>query len=292
VEIGKNFLGFSRNFLSLSYIPAKSLAFLLQNGKLAEFVKRILEVRLMAWGFFGAVHILSLVAAAVMVTALYFALKPANSRIQTAVLGVLSFSGIAAVLYNLVMWGEPLAYLPLHLCSLNAMALPVAVFTRSKTVNNLLLVWSLGALAALVMNTDMADATLLSGPFCFYYFPHVLEFGIPILMFKLGLAKKDAACIGSTLAITMGSYTLIHLLNLLINSYCAAHGILDSAGEILTVNYMFSISPSNPLLALFYTVIPYEYWYMYMIVPIVALYLLILYAPQLKARFDRKKATV
>jgi hypothetical protein len=111
-------------------------------------------------------------------------------------------------------------------------------------------------------------------------------------MFKLGLAKKDAACIGSTLAITMGSYTLIHLLNLLINSYCAAHGILDSAGEILTVNYMFSISPSNPLLALFYTVIPYEYWYMYMIMPIVALYLLILYAPQLKARFDRKKATV
>ena len=249
----------------------------------------------MKWGSFGTVHLLSLGAATAMVTGLYYALKGKSVKTQTAVLGVLSFSGIAAVIYNLLMWGEPLAYLPLHLCSLNAMALPFAVFTRSKTVNNLLLVWSLGALAALIMNTEMADATLLSGPFCFYYFPHVLEFGIPILMFKLGLAKKDAACIGSTLGITMGSYTLIHLVNLLINSYCAAGGVLNSAGEVLTVNYMFSIIPSNPLLALFYEVIPYEYWYMYMIVPIVALYLVIIYAPQLKTRIIRpryKKVTV
>ena len=243
----------------------------------------------MQWGSFGIVHIVSLAAAAAMVTGLYFALKGKSARTQTAVLGVLSFSGIAAVLYNLLMWGEPLAYLPLHLCSLNAMALPIAVFTRSKTVNNLLLVWSLGALAALVMNTEMAEATVFSGPFCFYYFPHVLEFGIPLLMFKLGLAEKDDRCIGSTLAITMGFYTVIHLLNLAINAYCAANQILDSAGEVLTVNYMFSITPSNPLLALFYRVIPCQYWYMYMIVPIVALYLVIIYAPQLRSRFLRKE---
>ena len=243
----------------------------------------------MQWGSFGIVHIVSLAAAAAMVTGLYFALKGKSARTQTAVLGVLSFSGIAAVLYNLLMWGEPLAYLPLHLCSLNAMALPIAVFTRNKTVNNLLLVWSLGALAALVMNTEMAEATVFSGPFCFYYFPHVLEFGIPLLMFKLGLAEKDDRCIGSTLAITMGFYTVIHLLNLAINAYCAANQILDSAGEVLTVNYMFSITPSNPLLALFYRVIPCQYWYMYMIVPIVALYLVIIYAPQLRSRFRRKE---
>lgn len=249
----------------------------------------------MKWGSFGIVHIVSLLAAAAMVTGLYFALKRASRRVQTLVLGVLSFSGIAAVIYNLLRWGEPLAYLPLHLCSLNAMALPVAVFTRNKTVNNLLLVWSLGALAALVMNTEMADATVFDGPFCFYYFPHVLEFGIPILMFKLGLTHKDAKCISSTLGITMGAYTVIHLINIALNSYCAANNILNSAGEVLSVNYMFSITPSNPLLALFYEVIPFEYWYMYMIVPIVAVYLLVIYAPQLKDRILRpkyKKATV
>lgn len=247
----------------------------------------------MKWGSFGTVHILSLVAAAAMIIALYYILKNCNAKTQTIVLGVLSFSGISAIIYNLLAWGQPLAYLPLHLCSLNAMALPIAVFTRNKTVNNLLLVWSLGALAALVMNTAMAEATLFGAPFCFYYFPHVLEFGIPILMFKLGLVKKDPACIGSTLAITMTSYTLIHFINLLINRYCAANHILDNAGHALKVNYMFSLDPSNPLLALFYKMIPHPYWYMYMIVPIVAVYLLIIYTPQLKRNVSswiRKRA--
>jgi len=44
---------------------------------------------------------------------------------------------------------------------------------------------------------------------------------------------------------------------------------------------MYSITPEFPLLALFYQVIPCEYWYMYMVVPIVAVYLLLVYAPQL-----------
>ncbi len=249
----------------------------------------------MKWGSFGTVHLLSLVAAAAMIIALYFLLKNRSVKVQITVLGVLSFSGITAIIYNLLAWGQPLAYLPLHLCSLNAMALPIAVFTRNKTVNNLLMVWSLGALAALVMNTAMAEATLFGAPFCFYYFPHVLEFGIPILMFKLGLAKKDPACIGSTLAITMTSFTLIHFVNLLINRYCVANQILDSTGNVLQVNYMFSLDPSNPLLALFYKVIPHTYWYMYMIVPIVAVYLLTLYAPQLTgtvAKMFRRKATI
>jgi uncharacterized membrane protein YwaF len=110
----------------------------------------------MTWGSFGLVHILSLVAAALMVAALYFILKNRTRKVQTLVLGVLSFSGIAAIIYNLVLWGTPWQYLPLQLCSINALLLPFAVFTRNKTVCNLLLVWSLGALAALVLNTEMA----------------------------------------------------------------------------------------------------------------------------------------
>lgn len=231
----------------------------------------------MEWGTFGAVHIASLFVAAGIIVALYFVLKGRSVKVQTIVLGVLSFSGIAAVVYNLLMWGRPLEYLPLHLCSVNALLLPVAVFTRNKTVNNLLLVWSLGALAALVMNQAVAQAKVLDPVFCFFYFPHVLEFGIPILVFKLGLTKKDPKCILSSVGITMGVYTVIHFINKLINGM----GLLDGNGEGIRVNYMYSIDPENPLLALFYRVIPCEYWYMYMIVPILVIYLLIVYAPQL-----------
>lgn len=237
----------------------------------------------MTWGNFTLTHILSLAAAAVIVAGLYFILKHLSQKTQVAVLGVLSFSGIAAIIYNLVTWGAPLEYLPLHLCSLNALLLPVAVFTRNKTTSNLLLLWSLGALVALILNYDMAAAKLFDLPFCFYYFPHVLEFGIPILLFKLGLVKKDPCCIGSTIVITMVSYTLIHFVNVALNSHYAA------IGSDTVANYMFSILPSNPLLALFYTVIPCEYWYMYMVIPVVAVYLLGVYAPQILAKL-RKKA--
>lgn len=244
----------------------------------------------MKWGSFGVVHIATLVLAAVMILGLYYALRGASRKTQTLVLGVLSFSGIAAIVFNLVTWGSPLEYLPLHLCSLNALILPVAVFTRSKTLGNLLLVWCLGALAALVVNMAQAEYELASWTFVFYFFPHVLEFGIPILLFKLGMVKKDPKCLLSTLAITMAIYTGIHFVNLAINAHCVANHIVDYAGNVIRVNYMYSITPENPLLALFMQVIPYAYWYMYMIVPILVVYLGIVYLPDILR--SRKKTTV
>lgn len=244
----------------------------------------------MKWGSFGAVHIASLLLGAAIIFGLYWALRKASRKAQTWVLGVLSFSGIAAILFNLLMWGSPLEYLPLHLCSINALLLPFAVFSRNKTLGNMLLVWCLGALAALVVNMAQAEFELASWTFVFYYFPHVLEFGIPILLFSLGLIEKHPKYILRTLAITMLIYTGVHLCNLGINAYCIANNVVDSAGEVLQVNYMYSITPENPLLALFKQLIPYDYWYMYMIVPILAVYLGIVYLPQIL--HNRKKTTV
>lgn len=234
----------------------------------------------MEWGTFGIVHILSLVIGAGLMVGLYFLLKHRSEKTQILVLGVLSFSGIISICWNLLNWGRPLEYLPLHLCALNAMMLPVAVFTRSKVIGNLLLVWGLGAVAALILNQAVAQALLFSPVFCSYYFCHLLEFGIAVMLFKLGLIKKDPKCIFSTIGITMGVYTLIHFFNKALN----AAQLLDLNGEVIKVNYMYSIVPENPLLQLFYQVIPFEYWYMYMIVPILVVYLLIIYAPQLLKR--------
>lgn len=233
----------------------------------------------MEWGFFTPVHIATLVAAAAMLIGLYFAIRKAPQKVQIWVLGILSLSGIAAIIFNLVRWNNPIAYLPLHLCSINAMILPIAVFTRNKTIGNLLLVWSLGALAALVLNFEMTETVLFGESFNFYYFPHVFEFGIPILLFKLGLVKKDVRCIGSTLTITMAIYTVVHIINCCINTFVPdAH-----------VNYMFSIEAINPLTALFYKLLPYEYWYMYLVLPIVAVYLLGVYTPQIRAIVRERK---
>ncbi len=243
----------------------------------------------MIWGFFSAAHVVSLVCGAAIIVGLYFVLRGKSDRVKTLVLAILSFSGIAAILFNLLTWGSPLEYLPLHLCSLNAMVLPIAVLSKNKTLNNLLLLWSIGALFALIINVSVADALIFSPVFCFYYFPHVLELGIPILMFLLKLVKKDVKCIGSTMLITVASYTVIHFINLWINAYTASHNILNRAGSVIEVNYMFSIAPSNPLLDLFYKIIPHSYWYMYLSFAVVAVYLLAVYSTDIVALIRKGK---
>lgn len=244
----------------------------------------------MTWGFFSAAHIISLAIGVASIIGLHFILKKKGDRTKTLVLGILSFSGIAAIIYNLLAWGSPLEYLPLHLCSLNAMVLPIAVFTRNKTLNNLLLLWSVGALFALIMNNSVAQTPIFGWVFFFYYFPHVLELGIPILMFTFKLTKKDVRCITSTMVITLSSYTVIHFINLLVNAYTASHNILDSSSNVIKVNYMFSIYPENPLLDLFYSIIPCQYWYMYLSFAVVIVYLSAVYAVDIVRLIRRSKS--
>ena len=231
----------------------------------------------MVWGNFGACHIISLLIGAGIIVGLYFLLKNKTEKAQKLVLFVLSFAGIGAIIFNLVTWGSPLEYLPLHLCSLNALVLPIAVYTKNKVLNNLLLLWSIGALFALVVNNAQADFEILSWAFVFYYFPHVLELGIPILMFLLKLVKKELKYVITTLAITIVSYTIIHFINVVINNYTINHNIVDYAGEVIKVNYMYSVYPENPLLDLFYKIIPHSYWYMYLCFVVIAVYLGLVY---------------
>lgn len=243
----------------------------------------------MTWGFFSVCHIISLAFAIGIIVSLYYILKSKSNKVKTSVLGILSFAGILAIIFNLVKWGSPIEYLPFHLCSLNAMVLPVAVFTKSKVLNNLLLLWAVGAFCALVINSAQADFEIFSLTFVFYYFPHVLELGIPILMFALGLSKKELRCIISTLGITIGSYTAIHLINVWLNSYIAKKNLLDFAGNLIEVNYMYSIRPENPVLQLFYNIIPHSYWYMYLAFVVIAIYLGAVYTPEIIKAINLKK---
>lgn len=239
----------------------------------------------MVWGTFGAVHIASLVLSAGMIAGLYFILRKCSDKVQTIVLGVLSFSGIAAIIFNLLAWNSPLEYLPLHLCSLTAMVLPLAVFSKSKVLNNLLLLWALGALLALIINTAQAHFEIFSLTFAFYYFPHTLEFGLVVLMFALKRVKLDARCVISTVVITFAVYTVVHFLNVVINDYCLRNQIMDYAGNVIRVNYMYSIEPANPVLELLYS---RPYWYMFSTIPIIVVYLCGIYWRQIGELFKKK----
>ncbi|MBE6586179.1 MAG: hypothetical protein E7645_06610 [Ruminococcaceae bacterium] len=243
----------------------------------------------MLWGSFGVVHLISLAVSAGMIFGLYFLLKILPEKVRYWSLFVLSLAGISAIVFNLWAWDSPLEYLPLHMCSITAILLPVVVLTKSKYIGNLLLVWCLGAILALVMNQAQANYEIPSATFFFYFIPHTLEFAVTIYLFKFGYVKKDYKCIPATVGLTVAIYTLVHWANVALNHYCEVNQIVDYAGNVLTFNYMFSMVPTTPIFELFWKMIPAPYWYMYVAIVIVVAYLLVLYLPQIIKETKQKK---
>lgn len=245
----------------------------------------------MIWGSFGIVHLCSLAVAAAMIVGLYFLLKLLPERVRYWSLFLLSLAGMVAITYNLVAWNSPLEYLPFHMCSILAIMLPITVLTKSRYMGNLLLVWCLGSLLALIINHASAHFVIPSPAFFIYYIPHVLEFGVVIYLFKFGYVKKDYKCIPVTVGATVGIYTVVHLINLALTQYVEAHQIVDASGNLLQFNYMFSMTPDNPVLALFWKLIPHAYWYMYVAVVVLVVYLVVLYLPQILRAVRVKRAS-
>ncbi len=234
--------------------------------------QQLLELK---WGTFTPTHIISLIIAVGIIVGLYFILRKRTQKTQWIVLLVLSFIPTMAIIYDIVVWGIPstvLQYLPLHLCTILGVLLPVLVLTKSNFLGNLLPVYSIGSIIALVFNTFQADYLIFSHVFPMYYFTHVFDFGIPLLMILLGLVKLSPKYILPSMGTTFGLYTVIHFINLLINDYLAKNNVLDWQGELIQVEYMYTTGPmGNPALEFFWKLIPYPYFYMLAALPIFAL---------------------
>lgn len=235
----------------------------------------------MVWGTFSFAHIISLIIAVAVNVIIYFILKNKSERTKIIVLLSLSSFGILAIFFNLVAWNSPLEYLPFHMCNINALLVPVALITKNKKIGNLLLLWSIGALIALIVNHQAQNFELFSLTFLQYYLSHTFEFGIPVLIFALKIIPLDEKTIPSTLLISLGILIIVHFINLGINHYIKIKDIRDWKGDLIVVNYMFTIKPDNPALAFFYKLIPLPFFYVLPIFPIFALYLYLIYLPKI-----------
>ena len=235
----------------------------------------------MVWGTFSVVHILSLILAVLINVAIYFVLKRRGRAFQMVVLLLLTGFGLFDIIWNLVKWNSPLEYLPLHLCTIFALMMPILVLTKSEMLGNLALLWCFGSCFALVFNGAVASAEITDPVVLCYYFTHVFDIGIPLIMLKLKMFKKNPRCIFSTLMITFICYSFAHLMNLVINHYTLVNEIVDWKGELVTVNYMYTLAPINSLMEFFYNLCPIPYLYGILFMPIILGYLAVLYLPQI-----------
>lgn len=243
------------------------------------------------WGTFTIQHIISIIIVFIMVFIIYKLLKNKTEKVQKYTLFILSLWGIAAIIYNLLMWNTPIDYLPLHLCSINALLLPISVLTKNKFLGNLLPIYSIGALAAIVINTGQANYKICSSVFLMYYVPHMFEFIIPLLQVLLGRIKMSFKYIIPSIIFTFILYTIVHLCNIYINYYLQLNNVTNYLNEPLLVNYMYSLNPEgNPVFEFFYKILPYKYYYMLLLLPVFGIICLIynIYFNKIKKTIDNK----
>lgn len=247
----------------------------------------------MIWGTFGTNHLVSLAVGAVSIFALYIALMDSTRKKQIIVLFSFSLIGIISIVYDLIAYNNPIAHLPLSLSALNALLLPYTVLTRQKWCCNYMLVSSIGSYFALIFNYSMADKEIFTIPVILYFLSNVLSAGIPILLFELNLVKRDTKTIFSSISLLVDVYIIVHVVNIIIN----AAKLTDKAGQVITVNYMSSLAPTNPVYDFFHILLPHSFWYMIITLPVVIVFALWWYLPELleehkvrKEKAEKRKA--
>ena len=236
----------------------------------------------MMTGFLGGRHLVSLGVFAAFALLLYAALRPCSLRVRRAVLAVLSFAGIPAIVWYPLAYGDLLRFLPLELCSFTALLLPIAVLTGNRTLNNILLLWSVGSFCAILLNPLETAWAPADTEFWMFYAPHAAEAAVPWLGLALGLFRKDRKCIPAALGATFLAYSFSHVCNRLINAR------YEGIGSAVRVNYMFAEYPENPVLDACWRVIPAPYWYGFVLLPFLLLLLLLIYLPEI-LRKNRKR---
>ena len=237
----------------------------------------------MIWGTFTKEHLVSLALATLVNVLIYLILSRNTRSKQIIALFLFSLFGAGVMIYNIVAnSGDIWRNLPLSFMAFNMLLLPFAVLFRERQLCNLLLIWSGTSFIALVFNYDMAHLEILSFEFLIYFTMHMFGAGIPILLFELNLVKRDTRTVFPTLVITFFTYTAVHLANLVINS---ANGWPVMEG----VNYMSTLAPDSSLLNFFHAIIPSPYWYMILALPLILLYMLYWYLPEILDDRRRRK---
>ena len=158
-------------------------------------------------------------------------------------------------------WGE----LPLQLCNINMLLIPLAVLKRWRPLLSFcFFIAPLGALMALIMPSNGFDGySILLPRMIGYYFTHYMIFIEGLAIAALGLFRPRFR----DLPVTVLALLVIALIIFGVNLLLRATGLHPKA------NYFFSVeTEGNPLLELFHRWLPFPFLYLLPSAGIVAVY--------------------
>lgn len=210
----------------------------------------------------------------VMVSYSLYKNKSSESKVRYLyILCVINFLAYLWNLYYFFIYGSHiLTLLPLQLCNIAVFLIPASLILKKTILMDFAFYLCLpGALAAiLIPSNDYAIVT--SGMTISYYIFHGLIFLIPLMMAHWKLYDPQPSvkkAIRLTVMVLLLGGTL-HLFNVFMYQTFR-----------IPANYFFTIkdwsAPTNPAFALFAKWIPYDFFYLLPALPILYLYMLILF---------------
>lgn len=244
------------NYNSLIYEPLNGVSFLVFGAFLAVFTLIGILMRKKSESFKGAVLAWMMIATVVG----FFMYKYALS-VDTDYEVILDQANKGGFRW----WSE----LPLQLCNINMILIPVAIFTKKRPLFNFcFFMGPLGAAMALLMPSIGFEAySILLPRMMGYYFTHLMVFFGSIALVAYGLYKPKFRDIIPTVITVLCVSFCIFLIDMLMRRT----GINEYA------NYFYLVeTEGNPVLELLHSWIPYPYLYILPCTPVLILYMLLI----------------
>ena len=178
------------------------------------------------------------------------------------------FNEATAAMGGFNWWGE----LPLQLCNINMILIPIAVITNRRALMSFcFFIGPLGALMALAMpGTGFDGYSILLPRMLGYYGTHFMVIIEALALAVLGLYRPRFRDLPGTVAALL----LVSLAVFGVNALLRFTGLHPKA------NYFFSMeTEGNPVLELFYGLVPYPYLYELPCLTILIPYMLLVTTP-------------
>ena len=222
----------------------------------------------------GLSHVVMLLVTAALITGVAFVLRKCSRRVQNIVFVATAVLCSLGIFYRYAMGLSfsggihlrTLALQMLQVCNFNFLLMPLVLIPRCKIVRQYVLYFSMFSAATTLFSPAGSWSTLA------WYAPtilnswinHALIVALPIWMMAAGRLRPEHKYVLPVMGCVVGYYT-------------AAYGISALLIEkgVLTVatSHSFIYEPGGiGVLELFYRLIPYPYFYLYPLIPLLALF--------------------
>jgi uncharacterized membrane protein YwaF len=225
------------------------------------------------------------------VVAFYYIFRNKSEKTKTwALLGLSIFNIIIFTINKFVLFRvfddlEVLNELPLHLCNMNLILIPVALLTKNKLLMGYTYyVATIAAMAAIMFfDSRYVGVNVMTYSVFVYFFYHAVLVATPILLVMFGLYTPEKSQIINVIILLLCMATVIHGFNL----------FMRSTGLCTISNYFYTMGmEGNPVLELLMKLVPIPLVYYFPMIPALYGYAYLITMPFLNKNYDYEYAVI